>query len=259
MPELPDLQVFCRNLGKKIEGKKVRSVSVFRSKKLNIPEKKLNAALDNQTIEKVKRVGKELYLEFGGGKALAIHLMLNGELHLFEKISEHKYKVLELLFTDGSGLVLTDPRGFAKATWDPEQNEGVDALSEELTTDFLKEKLSHKKTVIKNFLLDQKIIQGIGNAYADEILWKTGISPFSICNKIPEVKIGELAKAIKIVLEKAEKEIFNKHPGIISGEVRDFLLIHHPDKKESPNGALIHTKKTGSRKTYFTDEQELFT
>jgi formamidopyrimidine-DNA glycosylase len=259
MPELPDLQVFSRNLNKKIKGKTVKAISVERPKKLNVPVHQLNTALVQQILQQVERVGKELFFEFGNGKVLAIHLMLNGELHLFEKTHGHKYTVIELLFNDGSGLVLTDPRGFAKATLDPERPEAMDAFSEELNPPFLKEKLSQKKTPIKNFLLDQHIIQGIGNAYADEILWKAGLSPFSICNKIPEEKVNELTNSIKTVLEDAEKQILKKHPDIISGEVRDFLLIHHPDRKVSPNGAPIHTKKTGSRTTYYTDEQELFT
>ena len=75
-----------------------------------------------------------------------------------------------------------------------------------------------KRTNIKTFLLDQKNIRGIGNAYADEILWEAGISPLSVCNKIPDKKIKEMAKAISFVLEDAEKQIRKAQPDIISGE-----------------------------------------
>lgn len=80
-------------------------------------------------------------------------------------------------------------------------------------------------------MLDQQLIRGIGNAYADEILWDAGISPFSVSGKIPPGKISALAKSIRKVLKAAEKRIIKKHHGIIAGEVRDFLLIHNPDKK----------------------------
>ena len=107
-------------------------------------------------------------------------------------------------------------------------------------------------------MLDQKNIRGIGNAYTDEILWEAGISPLSICNKIPDNKIKALAKSIKEVLEDAENQIKKAQPDIISGEVRDFLKIHNSKKKESPTGGKIHNKMVNSRITYYTDEQELY-
>ena len=114
------------------------------------------------------------------------------------------------------------------------------------------------RAIVKNVLLDQKVIRGIGNAYADEILWDAGISPFSISNKIPTASIKALVKSIKHVLEHAEKQIKKTNPDIISGEVRDFLLIHNAKKDKSPSGAAILQKTAGGRKTYYTDEQELF-
>ncbi|HXL58066.1 MAG TPA: hypothetical protein VN958_17510 [Chitinophagaceae bacterium] len=60
------------------------------------------------------------------------------------------------------------------------------------------------------------------------------------------------------MLQDAEKQILKTHPDIISGEVRDFMNIHNPKKKQSPAGADIHYKTVSSRKTYYTDEQELF-
>jgi len=67
-----------------------------------------------------------------------------------------------------------------------------------------------------------------------------------------------LLKSIKGVLQKAEKSILKTHPDIISGEVRDFMLIHNSKKDKSPTGATIQVESTGGRKTYFTKEQKLF-
>jgi len=153
---------------------------------------------------------------------------------------------------------LTDFQGQATPTVNPEPRDGIDALSKELNYNFLKRTLNKSKASIKNLLLDQHVIRGIGNAYADEILWEATISPFSVSNKIPDTKIKALTKAIKRVLQEAEKNILKSNPQIISGEIRDFLKIHNSKKRESPNGGEIKIHKAGARKTYYTEEQELF-
>jgi formamidopyrimidine-DNA glycosylase len=78
------------------------------------------------------------------------------------------------------------------------------------------------------------------------------------CQGIPGEYLKKLSKAIKIVLTKAEKSILKKHPGIISGEVRDFLEVHNAKKQTSSTGSKIQFKLVGGRKTYFTYEQRLF-
>jgi formamidopyrimidine-DNA glycosylase len=113
--------------------------------------------------------------------------------------------------------------------------------------------------MIKSLLLDQHIIRGIGNAYADEILWQARISPFSISNKIPAPRVKALAAAVKQVLKHAVRQIRQTAPGIIGGEQRDFLQIHNARAKKSPYGAPILVKPIGGRKTYYTREQQLYT
>lgn len=258
MPELPDLQVFSRNLNKLLKGKTVKEVTVPNSKKLNVPVKSLQKSLEQQKLKKIARVGKELHFEFSNGDVLGLHLMLRGQLHTFEKKNDHKHTVIALLFDDDTGLAMTDGFGQATPSLNPEERDAVDALSPDMNAAFLKEQLSSTKASVKNVLLDQQIIRGIGNAYADEILWEAGISPFSAANKIPAPKVKALAKAIKDVLQKAEKQILKSHPDIISGEVRDFMAIHNPKQTHSPTGAAIEHKAVGGRKTYYTEEQELF-
>ena len=257
MPELPDLQVFSHNLNKLLHGKKVKKVLIEGAKKLNISASSLKSTLVGQVVKKVYREGKELHFKFNKGDVLALHLMLRGKLYLFDSKNEHKYTILEIIFEDDSGLALTDFQGQATPTLNPDNKEAPDALSETINYKFLKEKLSKTRAAIKNLLLDQHVIRGIGNAYADEILWDAGISPFSVSNKIPDAKVKTLAKSIKNVLQDAEKQIRKNHPDIIAGEIRDFLKIHNSKKKESPSGAPILVKD-GGRKTYYTEEQELF-
>ena len=257
MPELPDLQVFSYNLNKKLAGKTLKKVTIVNEKKLKSSASAFKKALEKHKLKKIERVGKELHFEFDNNAVLGLHLMLRGQLYLFEGKNDHKYTIIELLFDDDTGLAMADFQGQATPTLNPEERDAPDALSEDVNYKFLKEHLQ-TKAAIKNVLLDQHVIRGIGNAYADEILWDAGISPFSISNKIPDNKIKALAKSIKSVLKNAEKQIRKSDPDIISGEVRGFLDIHNSKKKESPTGAAIKHATVGSRKTYYTEEQELF-
>ena len=258
MPELPDLQVFSKNLHQELSGKTIKKIIVHNTKKLKIPAKLFQTTLKGQVLESVYREGKELHFEFSKGDVLALHLMLKGKLYLFKKKNQQKYTIIEILFDDDTGLALTDFQGQATPTLNPQDRDAIDALSKGMNSNFLQKELSKTKATIKNLLLNQEIIRGIGNAYADEILWACRLSPFAICNKIPATKIKELARSIKTVLKNAEKKIVKKDPGIISGEIRDFLSIHNSKKTHSPTGAIIKKDTSGSRKTYYTDEQQLF-
>lgn len=258
MPELPDLQVFSRNLNKQFTGKKLKELVVHVDKRLKIPAKELKKNLEGAKLKKVLRVGKELHLEFSNGNILGLHLMLEGNLFAFQGKNENKHSILELKFSDDSGFVLSDWQKKATPTLNPEPWDAPDALSKEVNLKFIKSCISESRATIKSLLLDQHTIRGIGNAYADEILWEAGISPFSVSNKIPPGKVKELATAIKKVLKDAEKQILKSHPDIITGEVRDFLKIHNAKKTESPTGARIEQKMVSSRKTYYTSEQVLF-
>ncbi|WP_394800349.1 Fpg/Nei family DNA glycosylase [Niabella pedocola] len=132
-------------------------------------------------------------------------------------------------------------------------------MSDTLSAAWLKAQLTGSRATIKAVLMDQKRIAGIGNAYADEILWAARIAPGSIAGKIPGAAITHLAKAIKQVLKNAEKQILKQQPEAISGEARDFMKVHNSHKKNSPSGAAILKTTLGSRSTYYTDEQVLYT
>lgn len=258
MPELPDLEIFSRNLEQHLKGKQLTGIIVKNSKKLNVSVKELNHSLEGQKIADVFRSGKELYFELENKALLSFHLMLKGELHLLKKEESPKHVILEMHFKDGTRLCLTDFQGMAKAALNPPADPAPDALSKDIDEKFFKRIFTSKKAVVKNVLLDQHIIRGIGNAYADEILWEAGISPFSPAGKIPDEKLKDLAKAVRHVLKNAIEQISKTHPDIISGEVRDFLKIHSSRKTHSPSGVPIIIVKKGARKTYYTEEQEIY-
>lgn len=256
MPELPDLQVFSANLTKVFGKRKLKSLEIRNATSLKDPVAKLKKAAEGKKLNKVYRSGKELRFDFGN-VILGLHLMLHGNMYITGKSNEVKHLIAEFHFDNDKTLVISDWQGKANIKLDPVDKKGVDALSPELTVKYLQEKM-RSKAAIKNLITDQDVIRGIGNAYADEILWYAGISPFSISNKIPQNKIKELVKQIKKVLKDAEKQIKKKEPDLITGEVRDFLVIHHPKKKESPAGGKILTKNVGGRRTYYTEEQEVY-
>ncbi|HEX3383557.1 MAG TPA: DNA-formamidopyrimidine glycosylase family protein [Mucilaginibacter sp.] len=252
MPELPDLQVFSRNLTKYLKGKKVDKI-ICHSKKLNVPVKDLQDTLEKAELTKVERVGKELHFIFNNKHILGLHLMLHGQLTL-SKEEEKKNLVFALKFNDGWVLSLNDLQAAAVPTLDPKENNTPDAL--DVTESYLREKLSKTRTPVKTVLMDQKVVRGIGNAYADEILWGARLSPFSASNKIPAEKIKELTQSIIKVLENAEKQILKEHPDNISGEYRDFMEVHNVRKKRTSTDSVILQKPIASRKTYYTEEQQ---
>jgi formamidopyrimidine-DNA glycosylase len=258
MPELPDLQVFSRNLNKRLAGKTVKKISVPVTKNLKISVTTLKSAIEKQRLEEVYREGKELRFKFSNGTILGVHLMLRGRFYFFETTNDKKSTVCEILFTDDEGLVLADPFKAATVTLNPVESEVPDALSKQLSFAYLKKRMQGSRAQIKSFLGDQKNIRGIGSAYSDDMLWEARISPFSVSNKIPVDKIRALLKAIRKVFKDGEKSILKEFPDTISTETRDYLKVHNPRRTHSPTGAEIRVKDHGLTKTYYTDEQVLY-
>jgi formamidopyrimidine-DNA glycosylase len=257
MPELPDIEVFSRNIEKMYGGKKLTKIKIVNNKNMEDTQKALSKAFDGQRLKDVYRSGKELRFSFSNGSVLGMHLMLTGDLIPFEGRNERKSTKVEFYFENGQQLALTDRFKNAFVKLNPEDKAGIDALDPKLNYTYLKKALN-RKAAIKNVLLDQAAIRGIGNGYSDEILWQCRISPFSKANAIPDEKIKELAKTIRKVLKDATSKIYKNYPGLIHGEVRDFMEIHTRKKDKSPTGAKIKIAARGMLKTYYTDEQVLY-
>ena len=257
MPELPDIQVFSSNLKSLFAGKKLVKIKVINGTKLKDKPEELSKNLEGKTIKDIYRSGKEMRFKFSDGTILGLHLMLTGDLIPFDKTNERKSTIVELYFSDGKAIALTDRMKNAYVKLNPEEKQGMDALDKGLNFQYLKS-IFNRKANIKNILLDQNLVRGIGNGYSDEILWETKISPFSTVNAIPDEKIKELARTIKKVLSNATSRIAKTYPGLIHGEVKEFLNIHTKKKTESPTGFPIKSEDRGMLKTYYTDEQVLY-
>ncbi|HXB30465.1 MAG TPA: DNA-formamidopyrimidine glycosylase family protein [Puia sp.] len=255
MPEIPDVEVFSKNLDKFLAGRKLIKIKVVNGKKLPDTAKALSKNLEGKILKRIYRSGKEFRFEFEDGTLLGLHLMLTGDMFLFSENNDHHSTIVELHFEGNKNLALTDRMRNAYIKLNPVDKDGVDAM--ELDFKYLK-KIFNRKTTIKNILLDQDLIRGIGNGYSDEILWEARISPYSIASAIPDEKIKELVKIIPAELKAAAKKIDKAYPGRINDEVKEFLKIHRKVNEKSPTGHPIHIDTKGSRKTYYTDEQVLY-
>lgn len=214
MPELPDLEVFSKNLLKELKGLPVTKVTLVPTAK-SAGSKAAFRAIKGQKLRDVYRDGKELRLTFTRD-TIGLHMMLHGELY-WQEDKPKKNTLFSLAFRGGKTLALADFQKQARITLNPEPRSAPDALDRSVTMSFWKKALQTKAT-IKNVLLDQNIVRGIGNAYADEILWTARISPFSVSSAIPSAAVKRLAEAVRKVLKNAIKKINKIAPGKIGGK-----------------------------------------
>jgi len=256
MPEIPDLNVFRANLAKQLVGKTLKEFKVLVPRQLKVPESALKEAFEGSVLTGIDRLGKELYFKFQNGHVLGLHLMLHGTMYWYQDTNENKFTIAELLFSDGIGLAITDWQKAVMLKLDPEPLTAPDAM--EIPEGYLRTALKQTPRHIKTVLTEGKVVQGIGNAYVDEILYTAKISPFSKADKIPADKINALCKAIENVLTDAEKHIFDMFPDTITDKERDFLKVHLPKHKETPLGEPILKAEIDKRKTYYTADQILF-
>ena len=257
MPELPDIEVFTRNLDKVFAGKKILKVTIVNGQKLKNKPAEFSKRLIGKKLKNIYRSGKEMRFQFEDDTLLGLHLMLTGDLFIFQRKNEHHSTIAELYFEGENNLALTDRMRNANIILDPIDKKGVDAISKELNFKYLKTALQ-RNTSIKKVLTDQNTIRGIGNSYSDEILWQARISPYSTASAIPEAKIKELVPIIKEILKKEIESIYKKYPGKINVEVKEFLKIHSKTLDRSPTGFPIIVDKSGMMKTYYTEEQVLY-
>lgn len=256
MPEIPDLNIFRRNLARRLTGKTLTEITVVVPRKLKAPESELQKALDGQKLVAISREGKELHFAFENGHVLGLHLMLHGTMYWYERKNESRFTIVQLLFSDGTGLAITDWQKAVILTLDPQPAKVPDALA--MPDGYLISALKKNSRHIKTVLTEGKVVRGIGNAYVDEILYAAKISPFSKADQIPEDKVKILIKAIGTVLTDAENHISGNFPDTITEKERDFLQVHRPKQKETLAGEPILKAEIDSRKTYYTEGQQLF-
>lgn len=185
MPELPEVETIKNQLKKKLIGKK----------------------LNNKKIINIRRRAKLLIIDFDNKSSLVFHLKLTGQLLFNKKPSKITRKIFS--FDDKSKLIFNSSRNFSwykftKNTKKLEDNFGPEALKINFFN-FLKKLKNRKNSKIKNLLLDQKFIAGIGNIYADEILFASKIRPMRRVKALKKQEIQNIFFNIKKILKKAIK------------------------------------------------------
>jgi len=255
MAELPDLTVFAKTLNHYFKGYPLKHIKVTVAKKLNVSEKELKKELEGSKLDLVQREGKTLEFHFDNGQILGLHLMLRGELTLIRDENPNpKFEIIRFDFGKHGAFAVIDFLKQAKPTLNPKPVKVPDGLS--ISEEDFINILGKKDVAIKTLLMNQKQIRGIGNSYADELLWEARVSPFSIASAIPKKQVTVLYDTMKKVLNDAIETISELNGNELRGELRDVLKIHAAHLDKSPTGKQIKSEKLNGRTTYFTEEQK---
>ena len=214
MPELPEVETTVKSLNI-LKNKKVTNLNIY-VKKLRyiVPLKNLKKLINSKVIN-IRRISKYIILDFNNSFSLIIHLGMSGRLKIVNKIkSKDKHDHLILEYNKCLFLLYNDPRkfGFVDIVETKKINHtryiaklGIDALDKNLSTDYLYNKFKQSNVLIKQLLLNQYILAGIGNIYACEILFDAKISPLIKGKNLDKYQIGTIIKSIRKILKKAIK------------------------------------------------------
>ena len=214
MPELPEVETSRRGISPYIRGRKICDV-VVRCEKLRYPvPKQLGRILNGEVVDEVERRGKYLLLRTQKG-SLMIHLGMSGSLRVVERgaVAE-KHDHVDVEFEQQHVLRLRDPRRFGAVLWikgNPYSHAllkdlGPEPLSDAFDGEYLFQRSRGRKVAIKQFVMDSKLVVGVGNIYASESLFLAGIRPQTVAGKVSRVRYEKLAAAIKEVLSLASAE-----------------------------------------------------
>jgi formamidopyrimidine-DNA glycosylase len=210
MPELPEVEVCRLGITPHISGQEVAHV-VVRNAKLRWPIPDEVHSVVGQTLETIERRSKYLLLRFSSG-TLLLHLGMSGSVRILEHDTPAiKHDHFEILFANDKMLRLNDPRRFGAVLWFPEHHDlqglltklGPEPLTDDFTYGHLFVKAGNRKVPIKTFLMDNHVVVGVGNIYANEALFIASIHPATLVNSISEAKFDELTDIIKRVLAAA--------------------------------------------------------
>jgi len=268
MPELPEVETVRNTLKKRILNKKINNVNILYTKMIdNDPTEFKNILIDNRFTD-ILRVGKWLIFELDKHYLLS-HLRMEGKYFIKntqEEVQKHEHVIIT--FNDETDLRYHDTRKFGRMKivkkdelWHtPEiKKQGKEPIDETLNASYLLGKFKNKKLPIKSILLDQEIISGLGNIYANEVLYASGINPKRSASSLTDgecVKIVESSK--KIILKAIEEggttiKSYTSSLGV-TGNYQNFLQVH---KREGMPCNKCHNKiikiKIGGRSTYYCE------
>jgi len=258
LPELPEVQTIVNGLNSIIIEKKISRIAEYR--RGTVENSLLN--VDYGKVKLVERRGKYIIVKTTAECKIVIHLRMTGKL-IFEADSDRRPKHCraEIFFSDGSRLIFDDVRTFGKIQVMKKSQAvpaleklGAEPLSDQLNPEFLSKQLKNRKALIRNLLLNQNIIAGLGNIYVLEILYRCKIDPRKQADGLSLIQIEKIVEQTKIVL----KEAIEKNGTTISdyrsvedqsGQFQNFLRVYQ--KKKCKCGTEIKRIKMAGRSAYF--------
>lgn len=214
MPELPEVETTRRGIAPHLTGHTLREVLV-RERRLRWPVPEgLETLLRGQQVRDVRRRAKYLLIGFEHGTLIA-HLGMSGSLRLVEPgTALQKHDHVEFRLDSGLALRLHDPRRFGALLWTESPAEhhpllahlGPEPLGEDFDGAYLHQTLHPRKQAVKSAIMDQHVVVGVGNIYANEALFLAGIDPRRACQRIARKRIETLAETIRRVLAAAVEQ-----------------------------------------------------
>jgi len=213
MPELPEVEVCRLGISPHIVKQSVSQV-IVRNASLRWPIPDEVSTIVDQLVLAVDRRSKYLLIRFETG-TLLLHLGMSGTIRVIdEKTPVAKHDHFELVFKNGTVLRLNDPRRFGAVLWLEQHQDdqgllsklGPEPLSDDFYDGYLFTKAKNRKVPIKTFLMNNQIVVGVGNIYANEALFQAGILPTTKACDIDEQRLNKLTHIIKAVLAAAIKQ-----------------------------------------------------
>jgi len=260
MPELPEVETIVRELRQKIIGKTITRIRVHWERSVQGQSKEFRRRLAGKTIDAVSRRGKFIGFELHDGTFFTIHLRMTGKLVQKLDVASQKHVRVEFQFQDGSALYFVDARKFGRLHLWPCKSQSCSSLGPEplhpATVLSVLSGLSTRRPV-KTVLLDQKILAGVGNIYADEALYAAGIHPLTPAARLSAEQRLRLSRSVPQVLKSAIRRrgtTLRDYRTIAgrSGENQEYLQVYgRAGQPCFTCGALIEKIRVAGRSAHF--------
>ena len=215
MPELPEVETVCRALSKVIKNSRIKKIEYYRKDLRWQVKDNLEVSLKNNIFIDPYRRGKYILIPTNTDKIFLIHLGMSGQIRIKKKDIVQKHDHMRLIVENNNKhfvITYNDSRrfGYIDLFKKKEIREhfllskiGVEPLGRGLTIEYLQNNFNKRVINIKNALIDQKIIAGIGNIYASEILYKAKINPLREVNSLSKNDLNSIITYTKIILKKS--------------------------------------------------------
>ncbi|QTF06643.1 bifunctional DNA-formamidopyrimidine glycosylase/DNA-(apurinic or apyrimidinic site) lyase [Brenneria izadpanahii] len=263
MPELPEVETSRRGISPYLVGHTILYAEV-RNSRLRWPVSSEILSLSDQAVLGVHRRAKYLLIELAAGWII-VHLGMSGSLRILpEYIEPGKHDHVDLVLDSGKVLRYTDPRRFGAWLWtdNPEESSvlahlGPEPLSEIFSGDYLYQRSRGKKTLVKQWIMDNKVVVGVGNIYASESLFTAGIRPDRAAGSLREAEAHLLAETIKQVLLRSIEQggttlrDFLQSDGKPGYFAQELQVYGRAGERCRVCGTPIETAKHGQRSTFF--------